>query len=159
MLSQLRMSLWCWQKQQGPECLQNLRPWSQNRGWGRSHILKGNLITLQDYTAGGEDVKNPNPWYVFVLLVPPNRTDTFRCGASLLNRNQTMMIKLKNIWDGGSTAPCSMLPTIQSRFLAAVRLKPSVIKTLIYFYYPKRLEENGLSVSYFTLIHKTHQGD
>ena len=52
-----------------------------------------------------------------------------------------------------------MLPTIQSRFLAAVRLKPSVIKTLIDFYYPKRLEENGLSVSYFTLIHKTHQGD
>merc|ERR1712142_838448 len=34
---------------------------------------------------GGEDVKNPNPWFVFLKIEEPKAVRWFRCGASLLN--------------------------------------------------------------------------
>jgi len=35
---------------------------------------------------GGEDVKNSNPWFVYIRIQPRTTTATLRCGGTLLNQ-------------------------------------------------------------------------
>ena len=53
----------------------------------KKKILKMILYHYWSLCAGGENVENANPWFVFVVFKPPGRFERFRCGASLLNRN------------------------------------------------------------------------
>merc|ERR1712142_221391 len=47
---------------------------------------KRNRLESQNRVVGGESVKNPNPWFVFIKFQTPGSASWERCGGTLLNQ-------------------------------------------------------------------------